>query len=142
MFSIGFFELLLIAVVGLLIFGPEKLPDAIRTFATGFSKFKRSLNKTKRELEQELGMEEIREEIRKAAALEHLEALKSKSAETNRIPDKDDPSKAQESEQLSESASDGFSSTSSDKSHEAVNVQIGEDLIDADLPSETTKPTK
>ena len=31
MFDIGFAELLLVAVVGLLVIGPERLPEAIRT---------------------------------------------------------------------------------------------------------------
>ena len=31
MFDIGFSELLLIAIIGLLVLGPERLPTAIRT---------------------------------------------------------------------------------------------------------------
>jgi sec-independent protein translocase protein TatB len=31
MFDIGFFELLIIAVVGLVVLGPERLPGAIRS---------------------------------------------------------------------------------------------------------------
>ena len=79
MLSIGFFEILIIAVLGLLVFGPEKLPDAIRTFAFGFSKVKRSWNNTRRELEQELGMDEIRREIHNAQVMENLERLKNKT---------------------------------------------------------------
>lgn len=79
MLSIGFFEILIIAVLGLLVFGPEKLPDAIRTFAFGFSKVKRSWNNTRRELEQELGMDEIRREIHNAQVIENLDRLKNKT---------------------------------------------------------------
>lgn len=79
MFGIGFFELLVIAVLGLLIFGPEKLPDAIKTFAYGLSKAKRAWQSTRRELEQELGMDEIRREIHNAQIMEDLEKLKNKS---------------------------------------------------------------
>ena len=76
MIGIGFFELLVIAVLGLLVFGPEKLPQAIRTFAFGFSKAKRSWQNTRRELEQELGMDEIRREIHNAHILENIEKTK------------------------------------------------------------------
>jgi len=80
MFGIGFFELLVIAVLGLLVFGPEKLPEAIRTFAFGFSKAKRSWQNTRRELEQELGMDEIRREIHNAQILENIEKTKKLSS--------------------------------------------------------------
>lgn len=79
MFGIGFFEILVIAVLGLLVFGPEKLPEAIRTFAFGFSKLKRSWQTTRRELEQELGMDEIRREIHNAQIMEEMKEIKSKA---------------------------------------------------------------
>lgn len=81
MFGIGFFELLVIAVLGLLVFGPEKLPEAIRTFAFGLSKAKRSWQNTRRELEQELGMDEIRREIHNAQILENIEKTKKLNME-------------------------------------------------------------
>ena len=82
MFGIGFFELLVIAVLGLLVFGPEKLPDAIRTLAFGFSKARRSWQNTRRELEQELGMDEIRREIHNAQVLENIEKVKAAGSQT------------------------------------------------------------
>lgn len=81
MLSIGFFEILVIAVIGLLVFGPEKLPDAIRTLVIGVTKVKRALNNTRRDLEQELGMDEIRREIHNAQIMEDLELIKSKTQE-------------------------------------------------------------
>ncbi len=63
MFGIGFFELLLIAIFGLLIFGPEKLPEAIRTISRNVGRAKRAWQHTRRELEEELGMDEIRREL-------------------------------------------------------------------------------
>jgi sec-independent protein translocase protein TatB len=63
MFGIGFFELLVIAIFGLLIFGPEKLPEAIRTISRNVGRAKRAWQHTRRELEEELGMDEIRREL-------------------------------------------------------------------------------
>lgn len=77
MFGIGFFELLVIAVLGLLVFGPEKLPDAIRTLAFGLAKAKRTWLSTRRELEQELGMDDIRREIHNAQIMSDIEKSKS-----------------------------------------------------------------
>ena len=77
MFSIAFSEILIVVLVGLLVFGPEKLPQAVRTFAFGFAKLKRSWHATRRELEQEIGMDEIRREIHNAQVLEDLERAKS-----------------------------------------------------------------
>lgn len=101
MLSIGFLEILVIAVLGLLVFGPEKLPEAIRTFAFGISKVKRSWNNTRRELEQELGMDEIRREIHNAQVMEDLERLKAKTQSAA----EDFNKSIEESEALSEDAS-------------------------------------
>ncbi len=55
MFDIGFWELVVIGIVALLIIGPEKLPGFARTAGHWISKLRRFINSTRRELEQELG---------------------------------------------------------------------------------------
>ena len=82
MLSIGFPEIIMIAVLGLLVFGPERLPEAIRTIVTFFTKAKHTWNNTRRDLEKELGMDEIRREIHNAQMLENLEAIKNTANET------------------------------------------------------------
>ena len=84
MLSIGFFEILIIAVLGLTVFGPEKLPEAIRTFALGFSKVKHSWNSTRRELEQELGLDDLRREIHNAQVMKDIERIKEKTKELSK----------------------------------------------------------
>ena len=114
MFSIGFFEILVIAVLGLLVFGPEKLPDAIRSFVRVFSRLKRSINKTKNDLEQELGINEIRQEIRNAEVMERLEKLKNNpKLVAEDLMEGSDESK--ESEQLSDDAAETANSLGSDE---------------------------
>ena len=44
MFDIGFAELLLIGVVGLLVVGPEQLPGAVRTVLAWVNRFRRSFD--------------------------------------------------------------------------------------------------
>ena len=65
MFDIGFAELVIIAVVGLLVIGPERLPGAIRTGSVWLNRLKRGFNDIKREVQQELHNDAVMEELRK-----------------------------------------------------------------------------
>ena len=62
MFGLGFTEILLIAIVALLFIGPDKLPDTMRQIARTFGKIKRALEDTKSTIENELRVDELREE--------------------------------------------------------------------------------
>ncbi|WP_444923880.1 Sec-independent protein translocase protein TatB [Microbulbifer sp. DLAB2-AF] len=73
MFDIGFFELLLVAVVALLVVGPERLPDAIRTTARWWSGLKRTLQGAREELEREVGADDIRRELHNERILKEIE---------------------------------------------------------------------
>ena len=59
MFDIGFFELLLISIIGLVVLGPERLPVAIRTIRDWISGIKRFSNSIKTELTEELNIQEL-----------------------------------------------------------------------------------
>ena len=50
MFGVGFTELLVILVVGLLVLGPDKLPGVARTLGKTMGEFKRTMDEVKREL--------------------------------------------------------------------------------------------
>lgn len=65
MFDIGFAELIIIAVVGLLVIGPEKLPGTIRTASAWVHRIKRSFNDIRQEVEQELHNDAVLQELRK-----------------------------------------------------------------------------
>ena len=65
MFDIGFAELVLVAVVGLLVIGPERLPEAIRTGSAWLNRFRRGFNDIKREVQQELHNDAIMHDLRK-----------------------------------------------------------------------------
>ena len=65
MFDIGFAELLLIGIVGLLVLGPERLPGAIRTGSMWMRRLRRGFNDIKREIEQDLHNQEIMDELRR-----------------------------------------------------------------------------
>ena len=63
MFDIGFAELLLIGVVGLLVVGPEQLPGAVRTVTAWVSRFRRSFDQIRTEVRRELHNDEIMQQL-------------------------------------------------------------------------------
>ena len=71
MFDIGFAELLLIGVVGLLVVGPEQLPGAVRTVLAWVNRFRRSFDQIRTEVRRELHNDEIMQKLK--AESEQLE---------------------------------------------------------------------
>lgn len=63
MFDIGFLELLIIGVVGLLVLGPERLPKAARTLGLWIGKIKRTVSGMQREISAQLEAEELRQKL-------------------------------------------------------------------------------
>lgn len=76
MFDIGFMELVLIAIVSLLVVGPEKLPGAIRTGALWVGRAKRSFNQVKADIEREINADEIRRQLHNESILADIEKAK------------------------------------------------------------------
>ncbi|WGW00300.1 Sec-independent protein translocase protein TatB [Vibrio sp. YMD68] len=66
MFDIGFWELVLISVVGLVVLGPERLPHAIRSVTKFIGAAKSMANNVKDELNHELKIQELQDNLRKA----------------------------------------------------------------------------
>jgi sec-independent protein translocase protein TatB len=78
MFDIGFTEIILVAIVGLLVVGPERLPEAIRTSSKWLAKLKRGYNTIKADVARELGVDELREQLRNDAITQSFEKDKQK----------------------------------------------------------------
>lgn len=66
MFDIGFDEFLLIIVVALFVYGPDKLPDLARALGRGYAEFKRATDELKQTFEQDNTVREIKQEFHKA----------------------------------------------------------------------------
>ncbi len=60
MFDIGFSELVLIAVVALIVLGPERLPKAARTMGHLFGRLQRYVNEVKADINREMELDELR----------------------------------------------------------------------------------
>lgn len=61
MFDVGFWELAIIALIALLILGPERLPRAARTLGHWVGKARRTLAEVKRDIDRELDAAELKE---------------------------------------------------------------------------------
>ena len=64
MFDVGFAELLLLSVVGLLVLGPERLPRVARTLGSFARKARSSWISLKHTIEAELRAEELKEPLK------------------------------------------------------------------------------
>jgi sec-independent protein translocase protein TatB len=60
MFDVGFSELLVIAVVGLVVIGPERMPGVARTAGALFGRAQRYLNALKADIQTEVDLEEFK----------------------------------------------------------------------------------
>ena len=75
MFDIGFPELLLVSVVTLLVLGPERLPEALRTLGLWLGRARRSFTRVKTEIEREIGMDEVRRQLHNEAIMEQMKQI-------------------------------------------------------------------
>lgn len=74
MFDIGFSELLLIAVVALVVMGPQRLPQAMRTMALWLGRARQMFSNLRRELENEVGMDDVRRQLHNEQILRELKS--------------------------------------------------------------------
>ncbi len=66
--SIGMPELVIILVIALIIFGPRKLPELGRSLGRSLGEFKKASNELQRTLDEEIKVEETKEQRAKIRA--------------------------------------------------------------------------
>jgi sec-independent protein translocase protein TatB len=76
MLDIGFPEFLFIVVIAIIVLGPDKLPEALKTTGKFIGKIKRMWKDATADIRRELELEEMREEMKKYK--EELEKLQKK----------------------------------------------------------------
>ena len=106
MFDIGFTELLLVAVIALVVLGPERLPGAIKSTAYWVGKIRRSFQSVKSELEREIDADGIRRQLHNEEVMKELNKTR---------------------EQFQNEVSDLKSSVSLDKTDEPAKDDSGKD---------------
>ena len=81
MFEIGFPEVLVIAAITLVVVGPEKIPQLIKTVSIFLKRLRLYFENIKQEIEKEINADEIRAQIHNQNIMESLDETKNKIAE-------------------------------------------------------------
>lgn len=87
----GNLELLVILLVGLLVIGPERLPETVRSIGLWMGRLRRSFNSIKSEIEKEVGMDEIRRQLHNEAVMEEMKRIEQEVQNTIQGPDLSNP---------------------------------------------------
>lgn len=77
MFNIGALELLVLLVIGLLLIGPERLPEVLRTIVTGIERLRKYSEQIYLEIKQSSGINELQQDLHNKEVL-HSIAIKQK----------------------------------------------------------------
>ncbi|MFC0308126.1 Sec-independent protein translocase protein TatB [Gallibacterium trehalosifermentans] len=131
MFDIGFSELVLIFTIGLVVLGPQRLPVAIRTVVSWIRTLRNLANNVQTELAQELKLQELQENIKKA---EHLN-LSTLSPELSKTVEELKASAAKMQQQLEQQAqvahqaADQFTSSVNTSSAEVSAAVANTDIL-------------
>lgn len=60
MFEVGFSEIIVIAVVGLIVIGPDKLPKIARTYGLLYGRVQRYVTGIKQDMEREVALDQMK----------------------------------------------------------------------------------
>jgi sec-independent protein translocase protein TatB len=109
MFDIGFWEIVLITVVALLVVGPNEFPALVRNLGRGMGKVRRFLSSVKSDLDFEIDKaNEIKQRMEKETEITKLNEIIEKNA-AGAVPVKGksaDAPKVEESDGLTQAESD------------------------------------
>jgi sec-independent protein translocase protein TatB len=116
MFDIGFLELILIAIIGLLVLGPERLPVAARTIGRWIGRARRMATQFSKEIERQIEVEDLKAELKEQGESLDINEDVQKIQSTIR----DALKEAEEFEPLPRSAPDEFFKSPSDNQDKAA----------------------
>ncbi len=75
MFEIGFSELCMVALVALLVIGPEKLPKVARMTGFWLAKTRRTIESVKHEIAEEFQAEELRQSLKNQSGISEFQKI-------------------------------------------------------------------
>ncbi len=75
MFDVGFWELMIIGVVGLLVIGPERLPGLARKAGYWVARIRRFVAQVKVDVDKELRAEDLKQAIERNAGLDEIKEI-------------------------------------------------------------------
>ena len=81
MFQIGFLEILIIFILGLIIIGPKRLPEVIKTFHKLYKRIEKKFMNFKKDIEDDIGSNELKKDVFNELRMEELESSKEENNE-------------------------------------------------------------
>src|SRR5690554_4764473 len=109
MFDIGFWEILIILVVALLVVGPDRLPGLAREVGTGVRKIRGFVTSVRSDIEQEFQTEELRKLLNEQnKEIDQLKNLMKDTEEALRSTDESLRSEVEETAHLVKSIESGI----------------------------------
>ena len=76
MFDIGFSEILIVATLTLIIMGPKRLPETVKTITLWLGRIRNFINSAKVEIENEVGIDEIKKQLHNKKIMNEIEKSK------------------------------------------------------------------
>ncbi len=76
MFQIGFLEILIIFIFGLIIIGPKRLPEVTKTIIKFYKKIENKFVGFKKDIEDDIGADELKKDVFNELRMEELEKNK------------------------------------------------------------------
>ena len=76
MFDIGFSEILIVATLTLIIMGPKRLPETVKTFTLWLGRIRNFINSAKVDIENEVGIDEIKKQLHNEKIMNEIEKSK------------------------------------------------------------------
>jgi len=73
LFQVGFLEIAIILMLGLIVIGPKRLPDLIKTILKFYKKVQKQISNLKNDLEEDIGTEEIKKDVFNEMRMEELD---------------------------------------------------------------------
>jgi sec-independent protein translocase protein TatB len=70
MFDIGLLELFLVLLIGLIVLGPNRLPEVVKSVTKSTKWIKKTISSTKEEISRNIGLDEIYQDLRNEEIME------------------------------------------------------------------------
>ena len=77
MFDIGFPEILIIATLTLIVMGPNRLPETIKTITLWIGRLRNFINSARSDIENEVGIDEIKKQLHNEKVMQELAKTKA-----------------------------------------------------------------
>ena len=84
MFDISFAELFLLSVIALVILGPRRLPEVLRTIGLWMGRMRRVYNNLRQEIDREVGMDDIRRQLHNEQIMVELKQVEAEAKSLKR----------------------------------------------------------